>query len=160
MKKGRKSSGFLENFEWDIFSVLFLIILVVFILTLFSGSNKSYQSPNQNNFIPQEVNQIEFVDESCDDNCVLDKALDDLSEEKCFLIGEEEGVAVCGYMVNRNAIFEASVMEDDVEVCSQLDSKSDEQRCRDNYYFVSAINKKDSNYCSQIKDEALRNECY
>ena len=159
MKKGRKSSGFLENFEWDIFSVLFLIILVVFILTLFSGSNKSYQSPNQNNFLPQSAKEVDFVDESCGDECILNKALDDLDEEKCYLMKEEDSVALCGYMINRNSIIEASVVSDDVEICSQLDSKSDEQRCRDNYYFVSALNKKDKDLCSKISDEVLKNEC-
>ncbi len=94
-----------------------------------------------------------------DDSCYYQKALNSRFAPDCQLIDNSTLRAQCSSEIFRTKIFEEAVLTDSIEVCDEINEVSMFQRCRDNYYFVSSINKNDISYCDNIVQEDLRNEC-
>ena len=94
-----------------------------------------------------------------DDSCFYQKALNSRFVPDCQNIQNSTLRAQCSSEIFRTDVFERAVLEDSISICEEIQDSQMLQRCKDNYYFVSSINKNDVAYCDMIIQEDLKNEC-
>jgi hypothetical protein len=97
----------------------------------------------------------------CDsDDCIYSKALESSNQNECYNITDETLKLKCSYETFKTSIFDSAVLENDIDLCNQLEDESLNQRCKDNFNFVSSINLNDISYCDKIIQSDLKEVCY
>lgn len=157
--------------------LIIVILLVVFFIVKFNYSPQIIQSnvkvvdvkdsqteiiidPCASLLSQDAKKSCELKKEKCNSNeCHLEKALFFKNEQECFEITDELTRASCSLVIIETKIFEKSVIENNVELCDELNSISRVENCYDNYYLSLKYNKDDMSSCNLIKNEVLRNEC-
>ncbi|MCB9371080.1 hypothetical protein H6501_05765 [Candidatus Woesearchaeota archaeon] len=139
-----------------LFSLLLFFVLVIVLFALYSFfSSSSFDSKVSDSELILPVGHL-----ACgSDECRFDWARENQNVSLCFDIGNETLRAACSASITHFKIIEDSVLSDNISVCDSFEEVSAVQNCRDNYYFVSSVNKDDMGLCSFIVSEEMRNEC-
>ncbi|MEC8220679.1 MAG: hypothetical protein VX028_01290 [Nanoarchaeota archaeon] len=173
----------------ELMYVIGLIVGILVIIALFfvmTTKSPEYSSPIENPAIEIEEVPLEYEEvlqqgdvsacagieldakrEACEaklevcteDSCFYQKALNSRFAPDCQNIQNSTLRAQCSSEIFRTDIFERAVLEDSISICEEIQDSQMLQRCKDNYYFVSSINKNDVAYCDMIIQEDLKNEC-
>ncbi|MCB9371082.1 hypothetical protein H6501_05775 [Candidatus Woesearchaeota archaeon] len=141
-----------------LFSLLlfFVLVIVLFALYIFFSSSSFEFNDDSDSKLILPVGHL-----ACEsDECRFDWARENQNVSLCFDIGDETLRAACSASITQSLVFESSVQNNDSAVCDSLSDISLVQNCRDNYYYVSALNQNDSSFCSFIENEVMKNDCY
>jgi hypothetical protein len=168
-----------EVSAWSLVIIILIVFLISFFLlkfTLESNNNVkhndfplayeyAFSSGNLSNCdLIENISLVEVckikLGNCSDDNCFEIKAKMENDEKLCFKIKDPDLRAGCSLDLKRNSMLEGAVLEDDISVCERFEDVANRDFCRDNYYLAKRFNHNDLSYCSQIKLEALKNECF
>ncbi len=147
--------------------LLFLIAYSIYILKYNSNSN----SLSQTNLVIPVTDECDNLSgglkESCKikisvcttDECYYNQARLTKNESECFNIADMNTRLVCTSSITQDTIFQNAIILNNLSLCDNLEDTLAKVACRDNYYIVNSINKKDKSYCLNITREVVRNEC-
>lgn len=164
---------------------ILVLIALFFVMTTKNQPSSSIDIPQSNSEMEEEISlqyeeviqqgdldacagiELDAKREACeaklkvcsDDSCFYEKALNSRFIPDCQKIENSTLRAQCSSEVFRTDIFERAVLEDSISICEEIQDSQVLQRCKDNYYFVSSINKNDISFCDMIIQVGLKNEC-
>ena len=94
------------------------------------------------------------------DDCIYSKALETSNQNECYGIVDETLKLKCSFETFKTKIFDSAVLENDIDLCNQLDDDILNQRCKDNFNFVNSLNLNDISFCDNIIQTDLKEVCY
>ena len=94
------------------------------------------------------------------DDCIYSKALETSNQNECYEIVDETLKLKCSFETFKTKIFDSAVLENDIDLCNQLDDDILNQRCKDNFNFVNSLNLNDISFCDNIIQTDLKEVCY
>lgn len=94
------------------------------------------------------------------DDCTYSKALETSNRDKCYEIKDEELKLKCSFETFKTNIFDSAVLENNINLCNEIQEENLNQRCKDNFYFVNSLNLNDISFCDKIVQSDLKEACY
>lgn len=162
----------------EIIGIIFVILMVLIVLGLtfkpYSNNSSSMLNGNLDNIDSDKISSslvCDGVEEHLKETCIIKNEVCDSDEcfykqarlEKdvdiCFNIADNSTRAACSLSIKHDTIFQYAVLKDNIEICNDFEQESKKLECRDNFYFVSSVNKQDTSYCLNISQEDIKNEC-
>lgn len=114
-----------------------------------------------------QIENEDYIDEclyhfkTCaSDICYFNQAQINVDEELCFQIENETLVSACSATLIYSKVFEDSVIQENISICTSLESAEHIKYCQNNYWFAHAVNTGSLSLCENIENEVMRNECY
>ena len=129
-------------------------------LLIYNQVDLKKNSPVCDGLIENDLKLCEAQNFCENDDCLFTASMQLLNEDLCFEISDENLRIDCTSKITTNILLANSVINDDIESCSQFESSEMKSFCEDNYYLANAVNNEDTSLCDSITSEEIRNECY
>ena len=94
-----------------------------------------------------------------DDGCFFEKARFEMDERLCYEIVDEDKKLLCTSSIGISSIKQRAVIEDNLSICDEFGDVAMIEFCQDNYYIAKRFNEDNLEFCSQIKNEVIKDEC-